>query len=66
MLGTGSKLNPPEDHPHKEKWIPLALTPEEVAAKRKALLEYQTQMIVMGRYMLSFARSNELFRLDNQ
>ena len=64
--GSGSKLNPPEDHPHKEKWIPLSLTPEEVAAKRKALLEYQTQMIVMGRYMLSFARSNELFRLDNQ
>ncbi len=64
--GTGSKLNPPEDHPHKEKWVPLALTSEEAAAKRKALLEYQTQMIVMGRYLLSFARSNELFRLDNQ
>ncbi len=65
-LGTGSKLEPPEDHPHKEKWIPLPLTSGETAAKRKALLEYQTQMIVMGRYLLSFARSNELFRLDNQ
>jgi LmbE family N-acetylglucosaminyl deacetylase len=64
--GTGSKLNPPENHPHKEKWVPLPLTPGEVAAKRKALLEYQTQMIVMGRYLLSFARSNELFRLDNK
>jgi len=64
--GTGSKLNAPEDYPHKEKWIPLFLTPEEAAVKRKALLEYQTQMIVMGRYLLSFARSNELFRLDNQ
>ncbi len=63
-LGTGSKLNPPEDHPHKEKWVPLALTSEEASAKRKALLEYQTQMIVMGRYLLSFARSNELFRLE--
>ena len=65
-LGTGSKLNPPEDHPQKEKWISLPLSPEEAATKRKALLEYQTQMIVMGRYLLSFARSNELFRLDNQ
>jgi LmbE family N-acetylglucosaminyl deacetylase len=63
--GTGSKLNPPEDHPHKEKWIPFPLTSGEAATKRKALLEYQTQMIVMGRYLLSFARSNELFRLDN-
>jgi LmbE family N-acetylglucosaminyl deacetylase len=63
-LGTGSPLYPPEDHPNKEEWIPLALSPEEVATKRKALLEYQTQMIVMGRYMLSFARANELFRLD--
>ncbi|MGO9554424.1 MAG: PIG-L deacetylase family protein [Syntrophobacteraceae bacterium] len=65
-LGIESKLIPPEDHPHQEKWIPLALTSEEAATKRKALLEYQTQMIVMGRYLLSFARSNELFRLDNQ
>lgn len=65
-LGTWSKLDPPEDYPHKEKWIPLALTSDEAAGKRKALLEYQTQMIVMGRYLLSFARSNELFRLDNQ
>jgi LmbE family N-acetylglucosaminyl deacetylase len=63
--GMGSKLTPPEDHPHKGKWIPLPLTPEETATKRKALLEYQTQMIVMGRYLLSFARSNELFRLDD-
>ncbi|MGA2935709.1 MAG: PIG-L family deacetylase [Syntrophobacteraceae bacterium] len=64
--GTWAKLDPPEDHPHKEKWITLALTSEEAAVKRKALLEYQTQMIVMGRYLLSFARSNELFRLDNR
>ena len=63
--GISSKLYPPEDHPHNEKWIPLALTPEEAATKRKGLLEYQTQMLVMGRYLLSFARSNELFRLDN-
>ncbi len=63
--GTRAKLNPPDDYPHKEKWISLPLTPEEAAAKRKALLEYQTQMIVMGRYLLSFARSNELFIVEN-
>jgi LmbE family N-acetylglucosaminyl deacetylase len=63
--GTGSRLEPPEDHPDKRKWIPLTLTSGESNTKRKALLEYQTQMIVMGRYMLSFAKSNELFRLDN-
>ncbi len=64
--GTGSRLDAPDDHPNREKWIPLNLTSGEAATKRKALLEYQTQMIVMGRYLLSFARSNELFRLDNQ
>ena len=64
--GTWSKLDPPETYPHKEKWISFPLTSGEVATKRKALLEYQTQMIVMGRYLLSFARANELFRLDNQ
>jgi LmbE family N-acetylglucosaminyl deacetylase len=62
--GISSKLNPPDDHPHKEKWIPLTLTTEQASTKRKALLEYQTQMIVMGRYLLSFARANELFRFD--
>ena len=63
--GTWSKLTPPDDYPEKEKWIPLALTQEEATLKRKALLEYQTQMIVMGRYLLSFARANELFRFDD-
>ncbi len=60
-----SKLNPPEDHPYEEEWSHVPLTSEEAATKRKALLEYQTQMIVMGRYLLSFARSSELFRFDN-
>lgn len=63
--GSGTKLDPPEDHPRRDKWIPLVLTQDEIAGKRKALLEYQTQMIVMGRYMLSFVRANELFRYDD-
>ncbi len=32
--------------------------------KRKALLRYHSQMLAMGRYLLSFARANELFSWD--
>ncbi len=64
--GTGSRLHPPEGFPDKGiQWISLILTPEEVVTKRNALQEYHTQMIVMARYLLSFARSNELFILEN-
>lgn len=65
--GTGSRLHPPEGFPDKGiQWVSLTLTPEEAVAKRKAILEYHTQMLVMGRYLLSFARSNELFILENR
>ena len=64
--GTGSLLHPPEGFPDKGiQWVSLSLTPEEVVTKRNALLEYHTQMIVMARYLLSFARSNELFIVEN-
>jgi LmbE family N-acetylglucosaminyl deacetylase len=64
--GTGSRLHPPEGFPDKGiQWVPLTLTPEEVVTKRSAILEYNTQMLVMGRYLLSFARSNELFIVEN-
>ena len=64
--GTGSRLDPPENFPDKGKqWIPFTLKPEEVETKRKAILHYHTQMLVMGRFLLSFARSNELFRIDD-
>ncbi len=59
--GTGSSLGPPDGFPDKKEWISFQLTPEEVKVKRKAILEYHTQMLVMGRFLLSFARSNELF-----
>jgi hypothetical protein len=29
-------------------------------------MEYQTQMLVMGRYLMSFARANELFLIDQE
>ncbi len=64
--GTGSRLYPPEGFPDKGiQWVSLTLTPEEVVTKRNAILEYHTQMLVMGRYLLSFARSNELFIVEN-
>jgi LmbE family N-acetylglucosaminyl deacetylase len=63
--GTGSRLNPPENFPEEEsRWISFALSDEELANKRKSLMEYHTQMLVMGRYLMSFARANELFLTD--
>jgi LmbE family N-acetylglucosaminyl deacetylase len=60
--GTGLRLNPPENFPDRGKqWISFTLKPEEVETKRKAILQYHTQMLVMGRFLLSFSRSNELF-----
>ena len=46
------------------EWISFPLSPEEVDMKRRALLQYPTQMLIMGRYILSFARGNELFAFD--
>ena len=63
--GTGSLLAPPDGFPDKKEWISFQLKPEEVKTKRKAILEYHTQMLVMGRFLLSFARSNELFILED-
>jgi LmbE family N-acetylglucosaminyl deacetylase len=65
--GTGSHLNPPEGLPDNEtKWISFPLQPKETEVKRKALLHYHTQMLVMGRYLMSFARANELFFIEHQ
>ena len=64
--GTGSHLNPPEGFPVKNReWISLPLTDEEMQTKRKAIMEYHSQMLVMGRFLLSFARSNELWMPDD-
>ncbi len=60
--GTGSHLNAPEGFPDKEtRWLSLSLQPGEIETKRRAILKYHTQMLVMGRFLLSFARANELF-----
>jgi LmbE family N-acetylglucosaminyl deacetylase len=60
--GTGSELGPPAGFPRNEgRWVSLALTPDEAAAKKQALLAYPSQMLVIGRFMLAFGRNNELF-----
>jgi LmbE family N-acetylglucosaminyl deacetylase len=65
--GTGSRFSPPDSFFDKEaRWTSFALQPKEVKVKRKALLTYHTQMLVMGRYLMSFARANELFILEHQ
>jgi len=65
--GTGSRLNPPDSLPDNETtWISFPLHPKETEVKRKTLLQYHTQMLVMGRYIMSFARANELFFIEHQ
>ena len=60
--GLGHQLRPPDGFPTGQgRWTSLALTPDEIAAKKEALLHYHSQMVVMGRFMQGFARSNELF-----
>lgn len=44
-----------------EDWFRFDLTPEEVAAKGRALGHHATQTAIMRRYLQSFARQNELF-----
>jgi len=64
--GAGLRLNPPAALGDAGKqWIPFSLTPEEIQTKRNAILQYHTQLLVMGRLLLSFSRSNELFRPDD-
>jgi LmbE family N-acetylglucosaminyl deacetylase len=63
--GTGSRLHPPEGFPDQTVlWISFSLQPNEAEAKRKAILCYHSQMLVMGRFLMSFARTNELFVLE--
>jgi LmbE family N-acetylglucosaminyl deacetylase len=60
--GAGADLRPPAGFPPKEgRWVSLALTPDEAAAKKEALLTYRSQLLVIGRFMLAFGRDNELF-----
>jgi hypothetical protein len=60
--GIGTTLTPPAGFPPAEgRWASLVLTNDEAAAKKKALLAYASQMEIIGRFLLAFGRTNELF-----
>ena len=60
--GIGTVLNPPDGFPRREgRWESLTLTAAEAETKKRALLAYSTQMQVIGRFLIAFGRSNELF-----
>ncbi len=63
--GADSPLKPPIYFPGNGiRWVSFTLKPDEAATKRKAILEYRFQMLVMDRYLMSFVRPNELYILD--
>jgi LmbE family N-acetylglucosaminyl deacetylase len=43
------------------EWVTFPLTEEERRAKERALRAYESQMEVMGDFLLRFVRTNELF-----
>jgi len=60
--GGGSLLLPPDGFPTTEgTWRQVTLTAAEAETKKRALLAYETQMVVIGRFMLAFGRTTELF-----
>ena len=55
-------LDPPSTLRHMPfEWIYQPLDDDIVAQKRRAILEYRSQVAIMRSYLLSFARRNELF-----
>jgi LmbE family N-acetylglucosaminyl deacetylase len=57
-----SRLVPPAPLLHLDtQWETLTLSPEALAAKQRALGAYRSQMAVMGRFLRSFLRRDELF-----
>ncbi|MGE5592457.1 MAG: PIG-L family deacetylase [Betaproteobacteria bacterium] len=43
------------------RWLSYRLSREAVLAKANAIRKYRSQMLIMARYLLSFARTTELF-----
>lgn len=62
---SGARLDPPEGFPvPPTKWITFNLKPEEVKRKREAIEKYHSQMALLSRFLLCFAKSDELFLQD--
>jgi len=56
------ELTPPVGFsPAGGRWVRVLLTADEIASKREAVLAHHSQLLVIERFMLAFARPNELF-----
>jgi LmbE family N-acetylglucosaminyl deacetylase len=59
------QLHLPQSFPEAAAtWRSLPLSPMEVQTKQQALMQYHSQMLVMGPYLLSFVQTNELFTVE--
>lgn len=54
-------LLPPERLKAREAWGRLDLSPEQTALKAQAIQKYPSQVLLLGKFLPSFARRNELF-----
>lgn len=58
------ELLPPPSFAHlHERWFSLHPSIEALAAKHRAIMQYRSQMGLLGRFLLSFVRKTELFSL---
>ncbi len=61
------QLHLPQNFPEAEAtWRSFPLSPAEMQTKRQALMQYHSQMLVMGQYLLNFVQTNELFAIEPQ
>ncbi|MBC7227113.1 MAG: PIG-L family deacetylase [Thermoflexales bacterium] len=58
-------LLPPRPLDALEEWVQWPLAELDVAAKGAAVEEYHSQLKVLGRFLRSFVRQNELFALQD-
>lgn len=73
IVHRGDWPTPKGDHPEEPlappaglarastKWYSLALSPDVIQRKRRAICDYKTQIDVERGFMMSFARKNEIF-----
>ncbi len=60
----GAEIRPPRSLARLDThWVEFSLSPAAVLAKYRAILTYRSQISLMFRYLVSFARKNELFAL---
>lgn len=58
----GFPLTPPPRLAHSGSWVSYPLSAEAINKKEAALRAYRTQLFVMGGFLVSFVRRNELYR----